>query len=184
MLTGRHGDLCKGSGTFECPHRDADTIMALDRPAELTVSIFDCFNGKTINPDPSRLTAPALQSCPNLPPFEQSDHPYSYELVRFLTVRNPNVLVEDLGNEEIQQFKARGVRLTWRGTEKGGQWNGRAVRAMEQWRSDKLRATLLWVCSDFTKQVEDRAALTNIRRKEPDASLFTIPAGYNITYWK
>jgi hypothetical protein len=55
---------------------------------------------------------------------------------------------------------------------------------MEEWRSDELGATLLWVFSDFTKQVENRAALTTIRRKEPDASLFTIPAGYNITCWK
>jgi hypothetical protein len=92
--------------------------MALDGPTELTVSIFDCFNGKNNNPDPSRLTAPVLQSCPNLPPFEPSDHPYSYGLVRFLTVRNPNVLVEDLGNKEIQQFKARGVRIDVAGNRK------------------------------------------------------------------
>lgn len=48
--------------------------------------------------------------------------------------------------------------------------------------SDDLAATVLYVQSDFRKQTESRSTLTNIKRVEPDSSLFEIPPGYTINF--
>jgi len=155
-------------------HHDANTIWALG-----TVSIFDCFGGKSIYLVPGSRTADIKQSHANPPQFRQSNHPYSYPLTLLLVMKTlPSVSVGDLGNKGIEGFQARGIRITWLGTEKDGDWNGRPIRAIEAWRSDDLGATLLMVSSDFRKEVESRSVLTNIRRVEPGASLFEVPPDY------
>lgn len=156
---------------------DANTIWALG-----TVSILDCFGGKSIYLVPGSRTAHVKQSCANSPPFQQRAQPYSYSLIRLLSVKNsPSVSVEDLGTKGIEGFQAHGIRITWLGTEKDGEWNGRPIRATEEWRSDDLGATLLVVISHFRREVESSSALTNIRKVEPEASLLETPPEYKIS---
>jgi hypothetical protein len=157
-------------------HHDANTIWALG-----TVSIFDCFGGRSIYLEPGSRTADIKQSCANVPPFQQSNHPYSYPLTLLLILKTvPSVSVEDLGNKRIEGFQAHGIRITWLGGEKDGDWNGRPIRGTEAWRSDELGATLLMVSSDLRNKVELRTALANIRTVEPEGSLFEVPPGYQI----
>jgi hypothetical protein len=79
----------------------------------------------------------------------------------------PNVSVEDLGTKGIQGFQAHGLKITQLGAEKDGEWNGRPLRAIEEWRSDELAAPLRMVISDFRTERETRSDLSNIRRVEP-----------------
>jgi hypothetical protein len=159
------------------PHHDANTIWALG-----TASVFDCLGGKNIYLVPGSRTADIKQSCVNVPPFKQSNHPYSYALTLLLILKTAaGVSVQDLGNRRIEGFQALGIKIIWLGTDKDGDWKGRPIRVTETWRSDDLGATLLTVSSDFRKELETRSALINIRRVEPDASLFEVPSGYKIS---
>ena len=159
---------------------EANTIWALG-----TVSILDCFGGKRIQLTPSTQTAIVQEPCAPLPVFRPSDHPFSYKLTCFLnTNSHPDTRVEDLGYKQLQTLKARGIRITWLGSEKDGDWKGKPTKVWEEWMSDELGVTLLWTYSDLRRQVENHATLQNIRREEPDASLFTIPSGYKITSWE
>lgn len=154
---------------------DANTIWALG-----TVTILDCFGGKSIYLVPGSHTADVAQSCANVPPFQQSDQPYSHQLAWFVGTWT-SVSAEDLGTKTIEGFQARGIKTTWLGTEKDGEWNGRPIRATEEWVSDDLGATLVVTDSDFRKATEYRITLTNVRRIEPEASLFEVPPNYKIT---
>lgn len=154
---------------------DASTIWALG-----TVSILDCFGGKSVYLVPGSRTADVAQSCANVAPFQQNDHPYSYPLTSFVGVKTPFSVVEDLGTKAIEGFQAHGIKTTWVGTEKDGEWNRKPIRAVEEWRSDELGATMLVVNSDFRKATEYRSSLINIRRMEPEASLFEVPSNYKI----
>ena len=147
---------------------DANTVWVLG-----TVSILDCFAGKSIYLVPGSHTADVAVSCANVQTFQQSERPYSYALSRFVGVKtSPGVSVEDLGTKTIEGFQAHGIKTTWLGTEKDGEWNAKPIQALEQWLSDDLGVTLLLVTSDFRKAAEFRSFLTNIRRIEPDGSLF------------
>jgi len=156
---------------------EANTIWALG-----TVSILDCFAGKSIYLVPGSHTADVAISCANVQPFQQSERPYSYALSRFVGVKtSPNISVEDLGTKTIEGFQAHGIKTTWLGTEKDGEWNAKPIRTLEQWLSDDLGVTLLLVNSDFRKATEFRSFLSNIRRIEPDGSLFEVPPDYKIS---
>ena len=158
------------------PHHDASTIWALG-----TASVFDCFGGKSIYLVPGSRTADIKQSSANVPQFRQSNHPFSYALTLLLISKTvSSVSVEDLGSKQIETFQARGIKITWLGTDKDGYWSRRPIRSTEVWRSDELGATLLMVTSDLRKNIESRSALINIKRVEPDASLFEVPPDYKI----
>ena len=77
--------------------------------------------------------------------------------------------------------RARGVKITWFGNENDGYFNGKPTKAWEEWMLDDLGATVLWVYSDFEKQLEYRVTLQNLRREEPDPSLFLVPPEYKAT---
>jgi hypothetical protein len=47
--------------------------------------------------------------------------------------------------------------------------------------SDELGVTVLYVQSDLKAHSESTSRFTNIKRTEPDASLFEIPPTYKIT---
>lgn len=158
------------------PHHDTSTIWALG-----TASVFDCFGGKSIYLVPGSRTADIKQSPANVPEFRQSNHPYSYILTLLLIAKTgSSVSVEDLGSKQIERLQARGIKITWLGTDRDGYWNRRPIRFTEVWRSDELGATLLMVSSDLRKNIESRSALINIKRVEPDASLFEVPSDYKI----
>jgi hypothetical protein len=155
------------------------------RTGELAISILDCFGGKRIQLTPSTQTAIVQEPCAPLPIFQPTGQPYSYKLARFLkTSSYPDATVEDLGYKQLQTLQARGIRITWLGNEKAGDWKGKPVKVWEEWMSDELGVTLLWSYSDLRREVENRETLLNIRREEPDASLFTVPSGYKTTSWK
>jgi len=158
----------------------------------LRVDILDCFNGKKTELTPSSHVAIVQQACSDLPAFQPGDHPYSYKFTRFLGTTNPfDGAVEDLGYKELQPgpdpletFRVRGVRITWLGKTRDGDWNGKPIIVWELWMSDELGVTMLWTTSDLRKQVETRYTLQNIRKQEPDASLFSVPSGYKVSSWQ
>jgi hypothetical protein len=155
---------------------DANAVRALG-----TVSILDCFTGKSIYLVPGSHTADVAVSCANVQPFQQSEHPYSYALFRSVGLKtSPNISVEDLGIKTIEGFQAHGIKMTWLGTEKDGKWNAKPIGALQQWLSDDLGVTLLLVNSDLRKASEFRSFLTDIRRIEPVGSLFEVPPDYKI----
>jgi len=158
-------------------HHDANTVWALG-----TANVLDSFGGRSVYLVPGLRTAVVKQACVHAPPFRQSNHPYSYDLTLLLILKAaPGVAVEDLGNQRLEGFQAHGIRIVWLGTDKDGDWNGRPVRATETWRSDELGATLLQVSLDFRKRITFLNRLVNIKTVEPEAALFEIPPGYEIS---
>ena len=158
---------------------EIEKIMVPDSTFACLVTIFDCFTGKSIVLQPELKTANVMQTCDTLPPFRESGEPYSQLITRVLSVKpRPEVSVEDLGYKEIQGIRARGLKITGLGSEKDGQWNGKPIAVTEQWMSDDLAATVLYVHSDLRKQTESQSSLTNIKRVEPDGGLFEIPPDY------
>ena len=165
------------SGTLE-----TESSAIASGHGELQVSILDCFGGEMIQLTPSRKTAVVKQSCSDVPRFQPSGRPYSYKLTRTLfDDPRPDVLIEDLGWKQFSMGRARGVKITWFGHESDGDFNGKPTKAWEEWMSDELGVTFLWVYSDFEKQVENRVTIQNLRREEPDASLFSVPPEYKVT---
>ena len=92
----------------------------------------------------------------------------------------PDVPVEDLGYKKVEDIRAHGTRITFRGNEKAGDWKGKPVSVTEIWVSDELGATLVWSYSDLKRGTETRIALKGIKREEPDPSLFGVPSGYEV----
>jgi hypothetical protein len=134
----------------------------------------------TIQVQPGMQIARVTKGVPAAEP-KGPPRPYSIRVTNFLSGKpRPDISVEDLGYREIEGISARGVRLANLGTESDGDWNGKPVRISETWASDDLAATILEVHSNPRKQMEDIVTLTNIKRQEPDHSLFEIPPGYKI----
>jgi hypothetical protein len=145
------------------------------------VVIFDCFTGRSIVLQPELQVAHVMHTCDSLPPTQQGVQPYSYLITRLLNVKpQPNVSVEDLGLKEVAGITAHGLRSTSFGADKDGEWAGRPTGALERWMSDDLAATVLYIHSDFKAQVRTESRLANIKKGEPDASLFEIPLGYKV----
>jgi hypothetical protein len=160
--------------------RDGGKIETTQEAIGSSIRIFDCTGSEMILLQPgmqvahvTKLSPPAKPNRP-LPPF-------SIRVTNLLSGKpRPDISVEDLGYREIEGISARGVRLTNLGTESDGEWNGKPVRITETWASDDLAATILEIHSNPRKQMEDIVTLTNIKRQEPDHSLFEIPPGYQI----
>ena len=159
---------------------DGGQIETTRETMGIFILIFDCPDSMTIQVQPgmqiARVTKGVPAAEPNGPP-----RPYSIRVTNLLSGKpRPDISVEDLGYREIEGISARGVRLTNLGTESDGDWKGKPVRITETWASDDLAVTILEIHSDPTKQMEDIVTLTNIKRQEPDHSLFEIPPGYKI----
>lgn len=88
--------------------------------------------------------------------------------------------IDELGTREIQGVSVRGVRTTTLGTESDGGWKGRPVWETELWVSDELAAQLLKVDRDLRAGIESRSEMIEIRREEPDPTLFEVPQDYQI----
>jgi hypothetical protein len=165
-------------GGVASAHSDLNTDMSFVETS-LAVDILDCFGGKRFQLDPSTHSAFVAQSCAQSK-FQPGDRPYSYKLARLLSSTN----VEDLGYKQIQRTQTHGIKIIWMGGEKDGDFQGKPARFLEQWVSDDLGVTFLSSFSDLTKQVETRISPENIRREEPDASLFAVPSGYKTKNWQ
>jgi hypothetical protein len=86
---------------------------------------------------------------------------------------------ETLSNRTIEGVSATGIRRTTT-IEKGAIGNEQAIKIVsEEWTSPDLQVLVL---TDFNDPRAGRSTykLTNIKRGEPDASLFKAPAGYNV----
>lgn len=144
------------------------------------VTIFDCFNGKSIVLQPELHVAHVMQTCDTFKPFQQDNQPYSRLLSLFLDAKKlpPNVSIEDLGYREIEGTMSHGIRSTSLGD---GEWNGRPIRVMEDWMSDELAVTPLYIQSDLRARTETKSVFMNIKRAEPAASLFEISDDYKIS---
>jgi hypothetical protein len=86
---------------------------------------------------------------------------------------------QDLGTRTIDGLAARGVRVVTT-VPVGQAGNDRAIEIIDEtWTSTELQVALQTLHRDpRTGDVE--YTLTKISRQEPDASLFTVPAGYQI----
>jgi hypothetical protein len=160
--------------------RDGGKIETTRKTLGMLVMIFDCPGGTKIQLQPGMQIARVTKQAPGVSP-NGSARPYSAIVTQLLTGKpQPNILVEDLGSREIEGLSARGVRLTIRGTESDGEWNGKPIRITETWASDDIAATILEIRADPKTHMEDINTLTDIKRVEPDPSLFEIPQGYKI----
>ncbi len=140
------------------------------------VFISDCPNGREVTLFPDLKIAKIMkgrgafssqQTRPQITYFES------------LTARFPsNDVFEDLGLKEIEGIQTHGYRTTVLGTENEGEWNGRPTYVAECWVSDELAITVLEIRTNLKGKSESRVTRSNIRREEPDSSLFEIPADY------
>ena len=166
--------------TFVLHTRDGGQIETTRETMGVSILIFDCPGGaRTLIQPGMRIAHITKESTPAK--SNRPLPPYSIRVTNLLSGKpRPDISVEDLGYREIEGISARGVRLTNLGTESDGEWNGKPVRITETWASDDLAATILEIRTNPRKQAVDITTLTNIKREEPDHSLFEIPPGYKI----
>ena len=162
-------------------NHDIEKIVVPAGSLRSLVTIFDCFKRTSIVLQPELAVAHVIQTCESLRPEQRGNDPYSYLITRLLNLKTPpNMLVEDLGYREIDGITARGMRSTFLGTEKDGEWSGRPIGVVETWMSDELAATVLYIHSDLERQVETVSSFTNIKKGDPGAALFEVPPGYKV----
>jgi len=90
-----------------------------------------------------------------------------------------NVQTEDLGKQVVNGISAQGTRQT-RTIPAGQIGNEKTITIVsEKWYSPDLQMTVMSKRSD-PRFGQTTYNLTNIQQKEPDASLFAVPAGYTI----
>jgi len=90
----------------------------------------------------------------------------------------PRVVTENLGSKEIDGIKVDGTKttVTWPAGTVGN--DKPKVITSEKWVAPDLKLVVLWRSSDPDSSINE--SLTNIERKEPDPTLFTIPSDYKI----
>jgi hypothetical protein len=160
--------------------RDGGTIETTRETLGIVILIFDCRDSMEIQIQPGMQIARVTRGVPLALP-NGSNRPFSSRITSLLSGKpQPSVSVEDLGSRVIEGLSARGVRLTSLGTESDGDWKGKPVRITETWASDDLAATILEIHTDPKTHMEETTTLTDIKREEPDHSLFEIPPGYKV----
>jgi hypothetical protein len=99
-------------------------------------------------------------------------------LLSGFTPRGPGVTIS-LGSKEFDGVRANGEKTTWT-IEAGKIGNEKPIVIFsEKWTAPDLMLTV------YTRDVDPRAAetsyrLTNLKRSEPDAALFKVPADYRV----
>ncbi len=92
---------------------------------------------------------------------------------------DPNVVTENLGTQTINGVSATGTRITHT-IPAGAEGNSLPIQMVrETWISDELKVPVMVKHTD-PRSGTTTTQLTNIVRAEPDASLFTVPAGYTV----
>lgn len=90
---------------------------------------------------------------------------------------DPNVVTEQLGVQTINGVQATGTRIT-RTIPAGAEGNAQPIVTVhETWSSEDLKVPIMVKNTD-PRSGTHTTQLTNIVRAEPDATLFTVPAGY------
>ena len=91
--------------------------------------------------------------------------------------QNPNVKEEDLGTTTLNGMSAKGTRTT-RTVNAQLSGTGQPVEVVDEyWYSDELKLNLLVHHVD-PRTGEQSVAISDLRRGEPAAALFEVPAGY------
>lgn len=176
----KHMRLPDESETMTLSNRDGEKFTPTKELLRISITIFDCLKGKTISIQPGLQIARVWErGSPSESP--QRSRPYSSASATLLGKKlPPEISVEDLGYKEVEGIQAHGIKVTHLGTEKDGEWNGKPVDIYEGWASEDLAATILEIQITSKVSSESRRTLTNIRREEPEPSLFEIPPGYKI----
>ncbi|HUK16649.1 MAG TPA: hypothetical protein VLW65_09560 [Bryobacteraceae bacterium] len=87
---------------------------------------------------------------------------------------------EDLGPQAMEGVVAQGTRTT-RTIEAGEIGNDRPINiTSERWYSEQLQ-TIMMTRQNDPRSGENIFKLTNVKLGEPDAGLFQVPAGYQVT---
>jgi hypothetical protein len=142
------------------------------------ILIFDCTSGTAISVQPGLHYARTIDQ-PRPGPTPRTDRPFSGMFFTLLGRNLPaNLKFEDLGYRDIDGIQARGAKTTTLGSDEDGSLKGLPIREDEVWSSDDLAAMLLRITKDFKKMQGSRTVLTNIKRQEPDGTLFDVPAEY------
>jgi hypothetical protein len=144
------------------------------------INISDCASGTFVVLQPG-LRIAMVKEGNGAPAIELIKHAYSAPYIPGPDAKMPpNVSVEQLGTREIQGISARGVRTTTLGTESDGDWSGKPIRETELWVSDVLAAQMLKVDKDLRAGSQGMSELIEIKREEPDPTLFNIPKDYEV----
>jgi hypothetical protein len=98
-----------------------------------------------------------------------------------LGMHTPVSQVEDLGHRTIEGFDAHGVQQNRNFPHIVNGTETTQLNVTETWCSEDLGAILLRISSTAENGSSFTRAMTNIRRGEPDASLFQIPPDYHVT---
>ena len=86
---------------------------------------------------------------------------------------------EDLGTQVIQGLSCKGIRVT-RTIAAGAIGNEQPIQIVDEiWRSPELSTIVLSKHSD-PRTGETTYQLTDVKRDEPDPSLFQVPADYKV----
>ncbi len=94
-------------------------------------------------------------------------------------VTNPLVQEEDLGSEIMENVTVHGTRKS---TTIPGQFSGTGkpiVVTDEYWYSEDLHLNMLVIHND-PRTGEQKVAVTNVIRAEPDETIFQVPASYKV----
>ena len=144
------------------------------------IDIFDCESGTTIRIQPGMKIATVKEDTNELP-RPRAHHAFSTPYIPRPGMKlPPNIIMEALGNREIQGIQACGVKTTTLGTTEDGDWSGKPIREEELWLSDELAARMLRISKDLRKGTESREELLAIKRENPDPTLFEIPKDYHL----
>jgi hypothetical protein len=92
---------------------------------------------------------------------------------------NPALRIEDLGTTTMNRLEAKGTRRTTTIAAKASGTGDPVEMEDEFWYSDELDLNLLVRHSDPRVGV-DTVGLSNLKREEPPAGMFQIPAGYQV----
>lgn len=166
--------------TVTLVNTDGKEFTATREELGTVIHIFDCAAGKSITLQPG-LRIAKLKVDEGPASTGRREHAYSAPFIPGPDAKiPPNMTIDELGTREIQGVSVRGVRTTTLGTESDGGWKGKPVWETELWVSDELAAQLLKVDRDLRAGIESRSELIEIRREEPDPTLFEVPQDYQI----
>lgn len=166
------------SQQVELSTRDGGKIVTTEALLQTVVLIFEFPDCKVTQLLPGMRIARTIQH-PIPRHVEPRKRPYSSLFMSGLGRNTPPVRFDDLGYKEIEGIPAHGVKTTHLGNENGA-LSGQPIKSFEIWASDDLAAVLLRVVTDLKKGSDGTTRLVDIKREEPDPSLFQIPAGYTV----
>jgi hypothetical protein len=147
-----------------------------------TVSIYDCLDGKSITIFPDLKLARVAENGGSTSSRKRNPSNVSFFEALALMPRPYNALFADLGFKDIGEIRTHGLRVTVLGTEQDGEWNGRPTYITEYWVFDDLSVTILEIRTNLKGKNKNTITVSDIRRNEPNPSLFEIPPDYTINH--